>query len=594
MFEILTVFLILCSSLNTLEDPAIGDIQFTDENIISHLPSTFIGTSSPIIPPELNLTLTSSANQETIYVSFTSSQVLYAGWIDTTFCSTYPNWNYWWLNTRLGIDDLDSIYVLTSLYNYSSSNYNFHKDVLDYAGTVINQDPEWNGYQMQPIIEDGLENNHYIGHTLMGWSNNMDDGAVDELNYIYSSKASGSGDIFFTLLDSIGNYVFNQTPVASGDTANSWSGDSHLAIDSSGNIYICWSRDMHEIVYSMSTDGGATWLPPKTIASDFSNQVNKPEMLISPDNHIHFIWQHWTGSHNHLMYKKLYPDGSCCVDTTNLTPTGSIQAWSPDFTMDPDTNIHIVWSPSHQGSSTLYYTLIDGKLDKSGLPSTDTEITIIQEYGFYSNAEKKRYPKVITDSLCCPGVIFDQGEYGTHNTKTVYFIKQTLPPQGIIVFQDSSIYKLDIDTVGGYTASFVVSDTGNYFVKVWAWNEEGELGWDTASVDISLGISEDIKYEIPSLYLDLFPVTFNQFLNIKFATLDNEEVNLKIYDLSGRSIRTLIPNQIMTSNSHSIYWDGTDDSGNKVNSGVYIVYFSASTLEGNYRFVKYSKVTLIR
>jgi len=556
-------------------DPAKGKIE--SANAVITNPQVYQGIKGHhfMAPPELDLTLTPSANQDTVYVSFTSNQPLYAGWTDTTFCSTYLNWNYWWLNTRLGIDDLDTIYVLVSLYNYSNSNYNFHRDVLDYAGNVIHQDAEWNGYQMQPIVKDRIGHNHYIGYPVMGWNDNMDAGAVDTLNFIYSSKSSGN--IYFTKLDSIGNFIYNQIPVATGDTAHGWNGDSHLDIDSQGNIYIAWSRDMHEIVYSKSSDGGATWGVPITIASDFGNQVNDPEILVSPDDHIHFIWQHWTGSHNCLLYKKLYPDGSCCIDTTNLTPSMTPEVWSPDFVVDADTNIHIVWSPSYSGSNSLYYTLINGKLDKGGLPATDDEITIIQEYVFYSNTEQKRYPKVITDSLCCPNVIFDQGVYGNGNTKTVYHIKETLLPQGIAIFPDSTVYKLEIDTVGGYTSAFLTSGAGRYFVKVWGWNSSGEVGWDTASISIS-GISEDNSYQNQFCYLIVSPTIFTRKTVIEFRSSGVQEFNsqlsksstpqLNIYDVSGRLVKQFTIND---SRLTDVTWNGRDDAGIKVKSGVYFI-----------------------
>jgi|GEM_PF-2609950 len=568
------IMILLLVAFSFGEDPAKGKIQYTDEEIT--MPFVFQKTEEhySMIPPELDLVLSSSINQDTIYVSFTSNQPLYAGWTDTTFCSTYPNWDYWWLNTRLGIDDLDTVYVLVSLFNYSNSNYNFHRDVLDYTGNVIYQDAEWNGYQMQPIVKDGFGNNHYIGHTLMGWNDNMDAGAVDALNFIYSSKANSPGNIFFTKLDSMGNFIYNQTPVATGDTAQSWAGDSHLDIDSQGNIYIAWSRDMHEIVYSKSSDGGATWSLPITIASDFANQVNKPEILVSPDDHIHFIWQHWTGAHNCLIYKKLYPGEACCVDTTNLTPGFFPEVWSPDFVMDADTNIHIVWSPSHQGSNSLYYTLINGKLDKGGLPATDNEITLVQEYQFYTNTHQKRYPKVVADSLCCPHVIFDQGQYGTGNTKTVYYLKETLSAQGCAVFPDSSVYNLVIDTVGGYTSSFPTSGQGTYVVKVWAWNASGEVGWDTASINIT-GIIEEqsanIKQNTPILSVN--PNPFKQMTNIKFQMQDvrnkKQDISLKIYDVAGRIIRSFDLASGILPLASVVSWNGTDNSGNRVPPGVY-------------------------
>jgi hypothetical protein len=490
-----------------------------------------------MVPPVLDLVLTLNVNSDTVYVSFSSTQLLYSGWTNANFCSAYRGHDYWWLNTRFGIDNLDTINVLISLYNYSCMDSNFHRDVLDYAGNVVYREPHWNGYHTQPITKDGTGDNHYISHPVIGWFNNMDAGAISSLNYIYSSKADGVGNVFYTKLDSVGNMIINQMPVAQGDSAQSWPGDSHLALDSQGNIYITWSRNHHEIVYSKSTDEGHSWSSPTTVAEDFAQQVNKPEIIIGPDDHIHFVWQHWTGSNNCLIYKKLYPNDSCCIDTTNLTPNLTPEVWAPECVIDSDTNIHIVWSPSYQGTNSLYYTLIDGKLDKGGQPASDNEITLIQEYAFYTNDEQMRYPKIITDSLDCPHVTFDQGLYGLGTTKTVYHTKKASPPTGYALFPDSTIFELDIalDTAGTYVSSFPAPLLGTYFVKVWGWNIEGEVGWDTASINTT-GTAQDRRSNYYSSSLEIAPTITRGKITLSVSLSEPEEVHIYIYDILGKEI----------------------------------------------------------
>jgi len=527
---ITSIFLFLRAE-SIKDDPAVFNIKYNEMKTEEIDIKRQNHKSRPLTPPELYLTLT--PGQDTVFVSFTANQPLAAGWLDTSFCSVYQNWDYWWLNTRLGIDGLDTVYVLVSLYNYSNSNENFHRDVLDYTGNLIHQDPEWNGYQTQPIVKDGAGRNHYIGHPVLGWFDNMDAGVVDDLNYIYTSKADNTGDILFSKLDSIGGVIYDKIPVATGDSAQSWTGDSHIAINSQGEIYIAWSRNLHEIVYSKSADAGSTWSAPVPVADDFAHQVNKPEILISADDCIHFIWQHWDGTHNHLLYKKLYPDGTCSVDTTNLTPEGTVEVWAPEFAVDSDTNIHIVWSPYYQGSNSLYYTLINGKCDKNGFSAADSEITIIQESAFYSNGEQKRYPKIVIDSLDCPHVIFDQGGYGSGLTKAVYHIKKVFIPQGYVVYPDSSVHNLIIDTTGGYTSSFPTPLFGTYFVKVWAWNSAGEVGWDTASIFIS-GISDNTQKKLFTPSYSISPTISRGKITFQATLSAPSRIEISIYDCIGR------------------------------------------------------------
>lgn len=66
-----------------------------------------------------------------------------------------------------------------------------------------------------------------------------------------------------------------------------------------------------------------------------------------------------------------------------------------------------------------------------------------------------------------------------------------------------------------------------------------------------------------------FPNPFNPTTTIKFTLSKASNVSLIIYDISGKKARTLINNYKYTGNN-SILWNGCDDSGRKVSSGVYI------------------------
>jgi flagellar hook assembly protein FlgD len=47
-------------------------------------------------------------------------------------------------------------------------------------------------------------------------------------------------------------------------------------------------------------------------------------------------------------------------------------------------------------------------------------------------------------------------------------------------------------------------------------------------------------------------------------------VTLKIYDLSGRLVRTLIDGDLREGGYHAVRWNGNDENGDSVGSGMYI------------------------
>ncbi len=66
-----------------------------------------------------------------------------------------------------------------------------------------------------------------------------------------------------------------------------------------------------------------------------------------------------------------------------------------------------------------------------------------------------------------------------------------------------------------------------------------------------------------------FPNPFNPETTLKFKLAKPAPVTLHIYDMLGRRVRTLV-NGRTSAERHQIVWDGRDDSGAPVSSGVYI------------------------
>jgi hypothetical protein len=71
-----------------------------------------------------------------------------------------------------------------------------------------------------------------------------------------------------------------------------------------------------------------------------------------------------------------------------------------------------------------------------------------------------------------------------------------------------------------------------------------------------------------------YPNPFNPSTTVNFQLPSDEFVELKIYSRLGREVRTLV-NSPYQSGNHSIVWDGKNDRGRSVASGVYIYRIKA-------------------
>lgn len=75
-----------------------------------------------------------------------------------------------------------------------------------------------------------------------------------------------------------------------------------------------------------------------------------------------------------------------------------------------------------------------------------------------------------------------------------------------------------------------------------------------------------------------FPNPFNSVTAICYQLSATNFINLSIYDLLGRRVRTLV-DKTEAAGNHSIVWDGRDESGQPVSSGV---YFYKLMCKGNF------------
>jgi type IX secretion system substrate protein len=87
--------------------------------------------------------------------------------------------------------------------------------------------------------------------------------------------------------------------------------------------------------------------------------------------------------------------------------------------------------------------------------------------------------------------------------------------------------------------------------------------------------------------LKIFPNPFSQSTTILFSLSQSEQVSIKIFDLSGRLVKTLANNELQQG-THQIIWDAKNTIGNVVSSGIYLVRLSA----GNYSITK--KLSVIK
>ncbi|MDX2473638.1 MAG: proprotein convertase P-domain-containing protein, partial [Candidatus Krumholzibacteria bacterium] len=143
----------------------------------------------------------------------------------------------------------------------------------------------------------------------------------------------------------------------------------------------------------------------------------------------------------------------------------------------------------------------------------------------------------------------------TANTNAVRLTEQPLSStDGHIAFSDNST-EFEVGTVLYYSLREV--------------RDGGVLGFGDE-------IEVTVTSSLPTVFAlhDNYPNPFNPITNINFDLPKAGHVSLRIYDLSGRLVRSLVDENLARS-SHTYQWDGADNSGRRAASGVY--YYRVQT-----------------
>lgn len=193
-----------------------------------------------------------------------------------------------------------------------------------------------------------------------------------------------------------------------------------------------------------------------------------------------------------------------------------------------------------------------------------------------------QYKSVGTSSNCTVGtenatgddglqILFNQADY-LHDEMAILIAPEPLPEpwlsvsprQGTVGAMSSGDLEVTFNSidvpVGTYrgTVNLQTNDPENLSMQI------------PVTLTVTDGVSGMEDQGLPSVFAleGAYPNPFNPATNIKFATPRDGYVTLKIYDLAGRHVRTLVDEQ-KDAGFHSIMWDGTDHGGRGVASGAY-------------------------
>ncbi|MDQ7064155.1 MAG: S8 family serine peptidase [candidate division KSB1 bacterium] len=171
----------------------------------------------------------------------------------------------------------------------------------------------------------------------------------------------------------------------------------------------------------------------------------------------------------------------------------------------------------------------------------------------------------------------------------------TDPEDGVL---PASAFTWEVDLPNGKThvlatgvksGSATPTAPGTYILRLIVEDSGGLTGTDQVTVYVvaAKGMAPNAEADmiatdkIPTGYAlyDAFPNPFNPETRIRFSIPKTEKVTLKILNVMGKEVRSLVNGVRMAAGTYTYKWDGKNNAGNTVPSGVYYVRIEAGPLK---------------
>ena len=111
------------------------------------------------------------------------------------------------------------------------------------------------------------------------------------------------------------------------------------------------------------------------------------------------------------------------------------------------------------------------------------------------------------------------------------------------------------------------------------------------SVTVELTDADGIALPAVTEFKGIYPNPFNPTTTLSFSLNERGRVVIEVFNLKGQKIKTL-ENRTLEAGEHSVIWNGKDENGNSIPSGIYFSKLDTDLFSGRYTSVK--KIILLK
>ncbi len=410
------------------------------------------------------------------------------------------------------------------------------------------------------------------------WSHKIED------NYrkIYYSKSGDGGDSWTEPED-----------ISLNDTM--WMSKPYIACDSESNLYLTYNyntANYYDTQVHLRKFNGISWSDSIVVSEGYPGS-NNAGLTVDQNERLYVFWYF-----GELFYYKYYENDNW---SNVLCPYDSENYHSFIKTVcDSENNLHCLGSFHYSGQTHYQDRIVYFKYDFNNDQWSD--ITFLSDITMGVGYD------IALDQNGYPHVVWRQSTPLIDSTLYSYFDGDTwIEPQAINKDKDSYYQVVAVDSLDNI--HIIVREKTSYgYQLVHYFNNS--INWEKKSIDSagqSLSDSKLLvnqnklkviydkciesgdtnnnimfsKYDIVTNTFRIsseankfnisqnYPNPFKDYTVINFSVNKNGYTSLKIFNLKGRLIKILV-NDNKNKGDYSVIWDGTDQKGNKVTSGIYL------------------------
>ena len=82
-----------------------------------------------------------------------------------------------------------------------------------------------------------------------------------------------------------------------------------------------------------------------------------------------------------------------------------------------------------------------------------------------------------------------------------------------------------------------------------------------------------------------FPNPFNPITQIRYQPPNQTKVGIRVHDIMGRLVKTLVPDQTKTCGISTTTWDATNNNGDPVSAGMYLYVIQTKEFTDTHKMV---------